>query len=146
MVDYLCWLGGHFTGSTDRRALVVAAMTAVKAHLEGLLSLLLHGTGDVPGLRDMKHVTVYGIGRRPVETVAPGRLQPRRDRRRPTACDRYRAEQLRLHAPGHDPFFGLMLKQLGISSFIRLSGSHYNTPQEIEQFLEATASMAPAEA
>jgi len=37
-----------------------------------------------------------------------------------------------------------MLKQLGISSFIRLSGSHYNTPGEIERFLEATAKFAPA--
>jgi selenocysteine lyase/cysteine desulfurase len=37
-----------------------------------------------------------------------------------------------------------MLKQLGISSFIRLSGSHYNSPMEIERFLEATAKFAPA--
>ena len=59
-------------------------------------------------------------------------------------CGRYRAEQLRLHATGHDPFFGLMLKQLGIESFIRLSGSHYNTPEEIEKFLEATAKFATA--
>ena len=35
-----------------------------------------------------------------------------------------------------------MLKQLGISSFIRLSAFHYNTPEEIELFLKATASFA----
>ena len=38
-----------------------------------------------------------------------------------------------------------MLKQLGISSFIRLSGSHYNTPDEIERFLKVTAGFAPAQ-
>jgi len=37
-----------------------------------------------------------------------------------------------------------MLQQLGISSFIRLSGCHYNSPEEIEKFLEATAKFAPA--
>jgi len=57
-------------------------------------------------------------------------------------CELYRGEQLRLHAPGQDPFFAAMLKQLGISSFIRLSACHYNTPEEIELFLKATASFA----
>jgi len=143
VVDYLCWLGRHFTDATDRRALVVAAMTHVKLHLEGLLALMLTGTGNVPGLRDMKHVTAYGIGNDlsrqsllvgfNIDGISSSEL-----------CDRYRGEQLRLHATGHDPFFGLMLKQLGISSFIRLSGSHYNSPAEIERFLEATATFAPA--
>ncbi len=57
-------------------------------------------------------------------------------------CELYKEKQLRLHAPGQDPFFAAMLKQLGISSFIRLSACHYNTPEEIELFLEATASFA----
>ncbi|MDH5383970.1 MAG: hypothetical protein OEY18_04610, partial [Candidatus Aminicenantes bacterium] len=57
-------------------------------------------------------------------------------------CELYKEKQLRLHAPGQDPFFAAMLKQLGIQSFIRLSACHYNTPEEIEQFLKATASFA----
>jgi selenocysteine lyase/cysteine desulfurase len=91
----------------------------------------------------MKHVTAYGIGDDlskqsllvgfNIDGISSSDL-----------CDLYRGEQLRLHATGHDPFFGLMLKQLGISSFIRLSGSHYNSPMEIERFLEATAKFAPA--
>jgi selenocysteine lyase/cysteine desulfurase len=35
-----------------------------------------------------------------------------------------------------------MLHQIGIASFIRLSGSHYNTPQDVEQFLRATSAFA----
>jgi len=141
VVDYLCWLGGHFTDSSDRRALVVAAMLSIKDHSTGLLSTLLNGTDKVDGFKDMKHVTVYGMGEdlsrqsllvgfnlKGIESVK--------------GCELYKGEQLRLHAPGHDPFFAAMLKQLGISSFIRLSGSHYNTPEEIELFLKATASFA----
>ena len=141
VVDYLCWLGRHFTDASDRRAQVVAAMKAIKAHQVGLLSLLLHGTKKISGLDAMQHVSVYGIGK---------------DLRRQTllvgfnltgiestkACELYRTQQFRLHAPGHDPYFEAMLKQLGISSFVRLSGSHYNTPEEIEQFLITTASLA----
>jgi cysteine desulfurase/selenocysteine lyase len=139
VVDYLCWLGGRFTDSGDRRAQIVAAMESVKAHSTGLLFTLINGTDNIAGLKDMKHVTVYGMGEdmssraclvgfnlEGIESVK--------------GCELYKGEQLRLHAPGHDPFFAAMLKQLGISSFIRLSACHYNTPEEMELFLEATAS------
>jgi selenocysteine lyase/cysteine desulfurase len=139
VVDYLCWLGGHFTDSDDRRAKVVAAMQSIKAHSTGLLSRLINGTNEVAGFKDMERVVVYGMGKdlsnraclvgfnlKGIESTK--------------GCELYREKQLRLHAPGQDPFFAAMLKQLGISSFIRLSACHYNTPEEMEEFLKATAS------
>lgn len=145
VVDYLCWLGSHFTSATDRRALIVAAMTAVRTHLEALLAMLLDGTPEVPGLRGMKHVKMLGIGS---DLSRQSLLVGFNLEGIPAhvGCDLYRGQGLRLHAAGHDPFFAQMLQQVGISSFIRLSGSHYNTPQEIEQFLMATARFAPAHA
>jgi cysteine desulfurase / selenocysteine lyase len=140
VVDYLCWLGRRFTDAADRRGLVVGAMTAIKAHQVGLLSLLLHGSGGAPGLRDLDHVTVYGIGSdlwRQSLLVGFNLAGIEAER----GCAMYREAQLRLHAPGHDPFFAAMLQQLGITSFIRLSGSHYNTPQEVERFLRVTAAI-----
>jgi selenocysteine lyase/cysteine desulfurase len=141
VVDYLCWLGGKFTNSSDRRALVAAAMKRIKAHQTGLLSRLLNGTSGVPGFRSMGHVTVYGMGDDLTrQSLLVGFNLAGID---PTdACAMYRAEQIRIHAPGHDPFFAAMLKQLGIESFVRLTGCHYNTPEEIDLFLEATASFA----
>lgn len=141
VVDYLCWLGGHFTEATDRRSLVVAAMKGIKAHQMGLLSMLLNGTDKVSGLKGMSHVTVYGMGADLTrQSLLVGfNLQGIESAK---GCDLYRARQLRLHASGRDPFFAAMLQQLGIGSFIRLSGSHYNTPEEIELFLMATAGMA----
>lgn len=141
VVDYLCWLGRHFTESADRRALVVAAMTHIRAHQTALLSLLLDGTDTVPGFRQMPHVTVYGMGEDlSRQSLLVGfNLHGIESTR---GCELYREQQIRLHAPGRDPFFAAMLNQLGISSFIRLSGCHYNTPEEIELFLKATASFA----
>jgi len=139
VIDYLCWLGGHFTDSTERRALLVAAMQSIKAHTTGLLSMLINGIDKTRGFKDMKHVAVYGMGEDlSSRTCLVGfNLKGIESAK---GCELYKGEQLRLHAPGQDPFFAAMLKQLGISSFIRLSACHYNTPEEIELFLKATAS------
>jgi selenocysteine lyase/cysteine desulfurase len=141
VIDYLCWLGGHFTDSTERRALVVAAMQSIKAHTTGLLSMLINGIDKTRGFKDMMHITVYGMGEDlSSRTCLVGfNLKGIESAK---GCELYKGEQLRLHAPGQDPFFAAMLKQLGISSFIRLSACHYNTPEEIELFLKATASFA----
>ncbi len=141
VVDYLCWLGGHFTDSTERRALVVAAMQSIKEHTTGLLSTLINGTDKTRGFNDMKHVSVYGMGEdlSSRACLVGFNLEGIESAK---GCELYKGEQLRLHAPGQDPFFAAMLKQLGISSFIRLSACHYNTPEEIELFLKATASFA----
>jgi cysteine desulfurase/selenocysteine lyase len=141
VVDYLCWLGGRFTPATDRRALVVAAMKAIKAHQTGLLSLLLHGTDGVAGLRQMAHVTLYGMG----DDLSKQSLLVAFNLAgiaSAEGCALYRAAHIRVHAPGRDAYFAAMLQQLGIDSFIRLSGSHYNSPQEVRAFLEATAGAA----
>jgi selenocysteine lyase/cysteine desulfurase len=139
VVDYLCWLGGHFTDSVDRREQVVAAMKSIKAHSTGLLSTLINGTDKIVGLKGMKHVTVIGMGEdlSSRACLVGFNLEGIESTK---GCELYKDEQLRLHAPGQDPFFAAMLKQLGISSFIRLSACHYNTPEEIELFLKATAS------
>ena len=141
VVDYLCWLGGHFTDSADRREEVVAAMQSIKAHTKGLLSTLINGSDITRGFKDMKHVTVYGMGEdlSSRACLVGFNLKGIESAK---GCELYKGEQLRLHAPGQDPFFAAMLKQLGISSFIRLSACHYNTPEEIELFLKATASFA----
>jgi selenocysteine lyase/cysteine desulfurase len=141
VVDYLCWLGRKFTDASDRRALVVAAMRRIQAHSTGLLSLIINGTAERAGLKEMKHVSVYGMGEDLASRVClvgfnlDGVESVK-------GCELYRGKQLRLHAPGHDPFFADMLKQLGIESFIRLSACHYNTPEEVAQFLDATAGFA----
>ncbi|MFC2170145.1 aminotransferase class V-fold PLP-dependent enzyme [Acidobacteriota bacterium] len=141
VVDYLCWLGSHFTDSADRRELVVAAMQSIKAHSTGLLSTLIYGTDNIDGFKDMNHVAVYGMGEDMSRhaCLVGFNLEGIESAK---GCELYKHKQLRLHAPGQDPFFAAMLKQLGIQSFIRLSACHYNTLEEIELFLEATASFA----
>jgi selenocysteine lyase/cysteine desulfurase len=93
------------------------------------------------GFKDMKHVTVYGMEEdlSSRACLVGFNLEGIESTK---GCELYREKQIRLHAPGQDPFFAAMLKQLGISSFIRLSACHYNTQEEIELFLKATESFA----
>ena len=116
-------------------------MKSIKAHSTGLLSRLINGTDNITGFDEMSHVTVYGMGEdlSSRACLVGFNLKGIESTR---GCELYKNERLRLHAPGQDPFFAAMLKQLGISSFIRLSACHYNTPEEIELFLKATASFA----
>jgi cysteine desulfurase / selenocysteine lyase len=59
IVDYVCWLGGHFTTSTERRDLFVTGIERIALHERALLERMLDGTEDVPGLRSIEGVDVF---------------------------------------------------------------------------------------
>ena len=59
IVDYVCWLGGQFTGSTDRRALFASGIGHIELHERALLARLLDGSDAAPGLRALPGVQVF---------------------------------------------------------------------------------------
>lgn len=59
VVDYVCWLGGHFIESDDRRTLFVTGMEHIHLQERALLHTMLEGTQNVPGLRHIPGVHVY---------------------------------------------------------------------------------------
>ena len=59
-----------------------------------------------------------------------------------TAIGRYNQEHgVRLAARIKDPYSTVPLDALGWPDAVRLSAAHYNTPEEIDLFLKATASL-----
>jgi cysteine desulfurase / selenocysteine lyase len=140
-VDYLSWLGGHFTESTDRRARIVAAKEAIHKHMKALLGRALNGTEGIPGLRNQSHVTVcgmpQGIGDR--LCIFLFRLAGLDSS---AAIDRYNKEfGIRLAARIRDAYSTVPLEALGWPDAVRLSAGHYNTPEEIDLMLKATAAL-----
>jgi len=137
VVDYLCWLGSHFSDSKNRRSQLLAGMEASESHLEALLALLLEGTEKVKGLRDMGHVTLHGMN---------GDLSGRLclilfnlDRMNSYQCvELYNRAGIRVHNRTMDLYSSHTLKAMGITEGVRLSACHYNTPEEIVRFLEVT--------
>ena len=60
VVDYLAWLGGHFTASADLRTRIEHAGAAIHDHEKALTRAMLHGTGNLRGLAEMPGVTLIG--------------------------------------------------------------------------------------
>ncbi|RLE03353.1 MAG: aminotransferase [Candidatus Aminicenantes bacterium] len=141
VIDYLCWLGNHFTSSTNRREQLIAAKKAITKHMQALLHLILNGDEDVPGLEKLNHVRVCGM---------KGGLNRRlciflfqlEGMTATEAMNRYNREfHIRLAARVRDSYSKYPLEGLGWEDAVRLSAAHYNTPEEVKAFLKATTAL-----
>lgn len=138
VVDYLCWLGGKFTDSSDRRERIVASKSAIHRHMLALLDRALNGSEKVEGLLDMEHVTVCGMEQEIVDRMCIF-LFRLKGYDSPTASGCYNHDyHVRVSARVKDSYSTYPLEGLGWPDAIRLSAAHYNTPEEIDRFLWAT--------
>lgn len=141
-VDYLCWLGSHFTESTERRDQIIASKDAIHAHMKALLHRAMYGSERIEGLLDQEHVTVCGMPK-DIENRLCIFLFRLRGIDSSTAMERYNQEHgIRLAARIKDAYSTVALEALGWPDAVRLSGAHYNTPGEIDLFLKATKALA----
>jgi selenocysteine lyase/cysteine desulfurase len=141
VVDYLCWLGSHFTDATDRRELVITAKEAIYAHMKALLDRALHGSKEVKGLLDMDHVTLCGMEKEITDRMCIFLFRVN-SLDSPAASRKYNEEnRVRVSARIKDSYSTYTLEALGWPDAVRLCAAHYNTPGEIDKFLIATRKM-----
>lgn len=135
VADYLEWLGAQVSGATDRRARFVAAGEAIHAQEKALTDAMIHGTGNLPGLKDMEKVHIIGGIDNPareglvslwVEGVASAEV-----------VAQLNAQGIRTHVRKADHYSGNILDPLGLDSCVRVSMCHYNSLHEVAQFLAA---------
>lgn len=134
VVNYIAWLGGHFTTSTNVREQLHAAGEVILQHEHVLISMLLDGTDKHSGLTQMAGVKVVGTqdinlregvvsfsvdGREAVDIVAA-----------------LEARGIRTHTRSSDIYSGNILRPLGLDSVVRVSLAHYNTAEEVGIFLD----------
>lgn len=142
VVNYLDWLGSHFTMSTDRRARLEAAGTAIHDQEQALGQAMLHGTGNLPGLADLPGVTVIGgLDMTHREGVISLTLAGTESEMLVTFLNE---RGVRTHTRKADHYSGNVLTPLGLPSCVRVSYSHYNTLAEVAQFLSAMREAAGA--
>jgi hypothetical protein len=60
VVDYLAWLGRHYTDDKNRRACLEAAGRAIHDHEQSLAEAMMRGTGNLRGLADIPGLHVIG--------------------------------------------------------------------------------------
>lgn len=135
VVSYFDWLGGEVSDETEPRARIEAAGRAVHAYETHLTSTMINGTGNLPGLRDMDHVTILagadntareGLVSIVVEGIAS-----------PDVVTALNNQGIRTHTRKADHYSGNVLEPLNLSDCIRISLCHYNTEQEVAQLLAA---------
>ncbi|KAA8609384.1 aminotransferase class V-fold PLP-dependent enzyme [Salipiger aestuarii] len=135
VVGYFDWLGARVSDASDRRARIEAAGRAIHDHEAVLTNAMLHGTGNLPGLAEMRGVGIVGGVDNPareglVSFYVEGRASP----------DIVRAlsdEGIRVHTRKADGYSGNVLTPLGRPDCVRVSLCHYNTEGEVGAFLAA---------
>lgn len=135
VVDYFEWLGEKFTKSTDRREKLESAGKAIHAHEKSLTDAMLHGTGNLKGVAEMEGLQIIG-----------GVENSRREGLVALSVDgidtadvvaKLGERGVRVHIRKADHYSGNVLNPLGLPSCVRVSMCHYNTEEEVAQFLEA---------
>ena len=135
MVAYLDWLGSAVSDAETPRGRIEAAGAAIHAHEASLTQAMLHGTGNLPGLAEMPRVTIIGGVDNPareglvcmdVEGIDAGDV-----------VEKLNAQGIRTHIRKADHYSGNILTPLGQESCVRVSLCHYNSVEEVTQFLAA---------
>ena len=140
VVDYLCWLGSHFSGKADRRGRLLAGAAAMADHERAQLHLLLFGDETAAGLIDIAGVSLIGP---PQTQHRQGIVSFRLEGFESTALVRNLAALgIRVHARVDDGYSGHILQDLGMDDCLRVTFCHYNTPAEIRTLLSALAEIA----
>jgi cysteine desulfurase / selenocysteine lyase len=142
VVHYLDWLGSAVAcgdrGASvprDRRARIEAAAHAIAAQEAALMHRILHGQDNRRGLAEMPGVTVIGgpsvAGREGVISLTLAGLDAS------ALVDHLGARGIRVHIRLNDHYCGNVLGPLGLDACVRVSVSHYNSPAEVDRFLDA---------
>lgn len=135
VVDYLVWLGGHFTTNENRRARIEAAAKAIHDHEQLLGQAMLHGTGNLRGLSEIPELGIIGgvdsAEREGVISLSYNKMKSE------DLVAFLNARGVRTHTRKADHYSGNVLKPLGLESCVRVSFSHYNTEAEVARFLTA---------
>lgn len=140
VASYFEWLGTQVSDAADRRARFVAAGEAIHTHEKALTDAMINGTGNLPGLADMDRVSILGG----VENPAREGLVSLRVKDVPSVdVVRLLNEQgIRTHLRKADHYSGNILTPLGLDSCVRVSMCHYNSIQEVSQFLAVMKTIA----
>ena len=133
VVSYFNWLGSHFTNSKDRRDKFIAAGKVIKNHEKNLTNTMIFGHDNIPGLSQIDKVNIIGGLDNPareglVSIYIDGIPSPE-------IVTKLNIQGIRTHLRKADHYSGNILNPLGQDSCIRVSLCHYNSIDEVSQFL-----------
>lgn len=142
MVNYVCWIGSHYTESDVRREQYVAGMEHIHLHERALMERMLNGSDQAAGLRNIPGVKVYldyeDLTKRDfiicmaVEGLDFTETVKEYARRGVIVYERILASV----------YSKRMLEAFGLEGAIRVSPLHCHNTDDIDEFLRITKEMA----
>ncbi|MEH7342511.1 aminotransferase class V-fold PLP-dependent enzyme [Bacillus sp. JJ1532] len=139
VVDYVCWIGEHFSDTKDRRNLYVVGMTHIHLHERALLHRMLEGTKEVPGLRHIKGVNVLLdsqelINRDLISAISLEGLGYTE------AVAQYYKRGVTVYERVNTSLYSKrIIESLGLDGAIRVSPLHCHDASDIDEFLKITS-------
>lgn len=143
VVDYICWIGSHFTNSKDRRSLILSGMESIMLQERALLEYALNGSDGIKGLRKLKHVNINwfpedeDLSTRAlllpisVKGKSIGEVSQYYLKNGIVVFERVRSNTMSRR----------ILDSLKCEGIIRVTPLHCNSKEEIDRFLEVTKSL-----
>lgn len=111
-------------------------MNAIEVHERALTFRMLRGREGLPGLLDMPHVTVYGEFE-DLTTQDPCVVLNVKGLASAEVVAFLGEKGIRVHNRISDAYSRHTLKGLGVEECVRVSAAHYNSPDEVDCFLQA---------
>lgn len=140
VVNYFNWLGGFHSNSSDLRERLVAAGKAVMQHEKNITDQMIFGIGEITGLADMKKVTIIGGNDNPSRKGLVSLWVDGIDS--VDVVSALRKNGIRVHVRKNDYYSRNVLNPLGQENCIRVSMCHYNTSNEVKEFLRVMKEIA----
>ncbi|MEP2782873.1 MAG: aminotransferase class V-fold PLP-dependent enzyme [Pseudoruegeria sp.] len=135
VVAYFDWLGGEVSQETEPRKRIEAAGRAIHAYETHLTNAMINGLGNLPGLRNMEHVTILAgednLAREGLVSIVVKGMPS------PDVVTHLNTIGIRTHTRKADHYSGNVLDPLGLPDCVRISLCHYNTEREIAALLTA---------
>jgi len=140
VVEYFDWLGSQVSNSKDRRERFNAAGEAIHKQEKALTDAMLHGIGNHAGLAALPNVNIIGgIDNAAREGLVAFWIDGIDSA---DLVDKLNERGVRTHLRKADHYSGNILEPLNQPSCVRVSVCHYNSLDEVGEFLAAMQSIA----
>ena len=136
VVNYFVWLGGHFTQAAGPPRASHGGDGGDRASRKGTHFPDALGRAGIPGLLDMPHVTVYDEFD-DLMIQDPCLILNVKGMKSAEVVAYLGQEGIRVHNRISDAYSRHTLHALGLEDCVRVSAAHYNSPDEVDSFLES---------
>ena len=133
VVNYFDWLGLQHSSENEPRERIKVAYSAIKKHEKKLIDLMIKGTDEVVGLKDLPGINAIGgfenEKRAGLISIYSNNVDSAE------IVDQLRLKGIRVHIRKDDHYSGTILRPLELESCVRVSICHYNSKEEVLKFL-----------